>query len=381
MALFTFFLLTLTAAPPFEPVLDRPVPDRLTGRKFRMELNRPISAVWKNVPLRTLLNRLADDRQIAILLDRRIDPTQEPDVDIQNESLRAALDIIARAANAEVSIVDHVAYIGPPRSAAKLRTLIALRSSELSSDALGLPSSRFFEFATRRTFHWNDLDRPRNVLRAMADECDFTIHGLESIPHDLWAGATLPRLQPVEALSLVLIQFDATFAWTDRAAGIQIVPAPESVAIEKRYSPGRTRPQATLAKWRNAIPDLQAEVVGGQVVVRGTVEQHEAIAALSRSSGRPRRTRTSDGPPPIRRRLFTLRIENVPASALVKKLEASEIEFDYDEDALDAAGIDLDQPISLDVKQARAEEFFKAVFDPLGLNFEIDDLTITLTPR
>jgi hypothetical protein len=48
---------------------------------------------------------------------------------------------------------------------------------------------------------------------------------------------------------------------------------------------------------------------------------------------------------------------------------------------LAARNINLDDPISMDVKQAEADEFFKALCDPLGLKFSIDDVTVTLAPK
>ena len=61
--------------------------------------------------------------------------------------------------------------------------------------------------------------------------------------------------------------------------------------------------------------------------------------------------------------------------------EESEVEFLYDAKALEAAGVDLDRAIRLDVKDAGADAFFRAVFVPLGLKFEIDGYTVRLSPK
>jgi hypothetical protein len=65
----------------------------------------------------------------------------------------------------------------------------------------------------------------------------------------------------------------------------------------------------------------------------------------------------------------------------MKTLEESAVSFEFDADELDAAGIRLDQTIDVDGKKVSAEEFFHSVFDPAGLDFLIDHLTVKLTPK
>ena len=119
---------------------------------------------------------------------------------------------------------------------------------------------------------------------------------------------------------------------------------------------------------------------GSELVVNGLLEDHEAVVALLSGSATKRPDATT-GVKPIQQRLFTLKIDRVPARVLMKKLEESEIVFEYDAEQLAAAGIDLDQPIKLEVEKASAADFFKAVFDPLRLTAEIDNLTVKLKPK
>lgn len=370
----------LLSGPEFEVLPERPVPMRLAGGKFEAELRRPITAAWQSVPLRSVLRRIADERQVTILLDRRIDPTREIAVDFAGTPLAAALETLASQCDADVRAVANAAYVGPSEAAAKVRTLMELRRDELVATESAVPTRRQFELSQRRTIHWNDLDRPEDILRTVGSLYSLEVAGLERIPHDLWAGATLPEVTAGEALSLVLIQFDLTFAWTDRGEGLRIVPAPERPKLERRYRPRGQTAMATAVEWREAVPGLVTEPAGTQVVVRGTAEQHDAVAELIRPTRRPRAESSAEGPTPVERRQFSLKIDQVPASALMKKLEESGIVFEYDAEALQAAGIDLDQPISLTIRDAKAEEFFRAVFEPLGLKHSIEGLTVRLRP-
>ena len=62
----------------------------------------------------------------------------------------------------------------------------------------------------------------------------------------------------------------------------------------------------------------------------------------------------------------------------MKQLERTGVVFEFDAKALKAAGIRLDQAVSLDVRQVTAAVFFERLFGPLGLSAKIDGLTVRL---
>ena len=389
-SLFTICLFALPASAE-EAVLDRPVPERRTGNLFAKTLETKISASWRNVELRTVLHRLADEHKTAVLLDRSINPNQELALDLNYQSLGEAFAAVAKEAAAEVSILGNTIYIGPAKRVAKLRTLEHLRAKEPIAGEDRLPPGRVLEFSRVNTVHWNDLDEPRGLIVGLGNRSDLKIANPEAIPHDLWAGATLPNATITEALSLILIQFDLTFAWNADMSEIRLVPVPKTVTVERGYIPADGPPKkASRAVWerflRTAAQSLEEQFPGSscrvdarrhRLVLSATLEQHEKLAG----AGRTKPEEPAEKFPPIRNRQFTLRIERIPASALMKKLEESGIRFQYDPAQLAARNINLDDPISMDVKKADADEFFKAICDPLGLKFTIDNVTVTLTPK
>lgn len=376
----TAFLLCAAAlAAASEVELNRPVPALQVGRRFRAALEEPVSAAWAHVPVRAILKKVSAERQVSILLDRRIDPTRELSIDVTALPLREALAEIAAGAAGQASVLENTVYLGPPQGCAKLRTLIALRTEELFADDSA--GRRQFELARRHTLHWSDLDRPADLIERIASRYALEVQDQDLVPHDLWAGATLADASAIEALQLVLIQFDLTFEWMDAARGIRIVPAPEEVRMARSYTPRTNDLRQLAAAWSDALPGVQTEVAQREVIVRGTVEQHEAIAELLNPARQRKPPATTADPVPLGRREFTLRIENVPASALMEKLEQSGIEFKYDAQALAEAGIDLDRPISLDIAKADAKTFFRAVFTPLGLEAVLGELSVELKPE
>src|SRR5687768_280567 len=66
----TCLLLLATAVQAAEPR------DPATGPRLAAKLDAPLTASWLNVELRTLLERVAAERQLAVLIDRRIDPNR-----------------------------------------------------------------------------------------------------------------------------------------------------------------------------------------------------------------------------------------------------------------------------------------------------------------
>ena len=352
--------------------------DFLTGPRFHAELNQATSGSWTNVELRSLLRQLSEEKGVAILLDRRIDPTVRMPFDIANQSLADGLRGIARQVKAAISIPENVVYVGPQGAVHQLRTLIELRSSELPARTGPVGERRRMELNRRQAIAWNDLESPAEILQRVADQFQLTIGHAERVPHDLWGGCRLPAATAVEALSLILIQFDLTFAWVDGGTGIDLIPIPTTVAVERRP---RAKGSAgeLLQRIREAFPELDVRLDGSDVVVAGTVEEQEAVVALLNPS--KSKKPTEKGATPLRQRTFTLKFERVPVRAVMKKLEESSVIFVYDAAVLEAAGINLDQTIDLQLEKATAEEFLKALFSPLKIVFEIDQLTVRLSPR
>ena len=376
-----------------EPVLDRPVPTRAVGTAFKKALESQFSANWENVEVRTILRGLAETHKTAVLLDRGVDPTRKMVLQLGYQKLIAGFSRVATEASAEIRILGNTVYVGPAGRASKLRTLEHLRTFEISSNKDRLEKTRVRAVTRERTIHWNDLDEPRQILKELADDAGITIVNLDVVPHDLWAGATLPRASFAEAASLILIQFDMTFLWNADATQIQLVRVPEKVAVEKAYAPqGGPSPRASkvvrerflkdAAKtWEQQNPGMSAKVdlQGNRVLLSGTLEQHESLTGVNSITAK---ANTPAGKsPPLERRAFTLPKQRYRVIDLMKVLEKSDVTFKYDPAAFAARKIDLETVIEVEVTKADADEFLGAIFDPIGVRFSYQGHTVTLSPK
>lgn len=353
--------------------------DFLVGRPFETVLARPLGSSWSGTPLREILRGVESAKRISILLDRRLDPSVELKVAPDSASARESLEGLVRTQQGSSAVVGNLLYLGPTQSVARLRTTIALRGEELRDTKAS--STRQLDLSRKLTVQWEDLDTPRDVLTKISATFALKIGGIEKLSHDLWAGATLPGVNAAEALTLVLCQFDLTFRWEESGDSVTLVAWPETVQIERRHSPPRGTTAAAVAQdWPAQFPGITARAMGNEVVVSGTVEQHEAIEQLRR----PATTATTGSklPPLNKIRLAKFRWDG----SLLKLFEGLskapdlQLSFEYDAKVFEQAGIDLDQRFQFEVLNATVDQLLHKAFDPLKIKFVVKDRVVTLMP-
>lgn len=391
--LLTALLLCVVTCRDCPPVLAADPPALETERRFREVLELRVSVSNQRDTLRSVLQGLAATRSVSIVLDPRIDPTQKIPVSLNLKSLIDAVTAIGLQSGANTSVVGNTIVVGPDASLRKLRTLAVLRREELLK-LTGLPRNRRVQLATStQTVHWEDLDEPLAIVQKLSQQTGVIIRNPDAIPHDLWAGNTLPAATFCEALTILLAPFDLTFQWEPDAAAVQLVPVPAQVAIEKTYQPRtkallairdrKQRAAAAVKDWQQRFPQLQklTATATGEVRVQGTIEDHELLKEFLIPTQPAGEEKPVKPVTPIARREFTLKLENVPVSALMQNLEQSGIEFVYNPAQLQQADIDLNTTVNINATKLPADDFFKTVFNPLKLNFKIDNVTVTLTPQ
>jgi hypothetical protein len=348
---------------------DAPV-DWPTGRELERQLAAKVTVTWGGVPLRQALTNLCRQNRLGLVLDRRVDPGQEVEIELAEMPLRDALTQIAARRRLGAAILEGVVYIGPVDTASKLRTLAHLRAQE----AAELPAARRSAFRRTRAWRWEDLATPRELLNELAEEAELNFTGLD-VPHDLWGGADLPPLLWTARLSLIAAQFGSTFRLAADGRRVEFAPIPEEVAIERSF-PGGNQPEELADTWRELLPECRIEVAGSKIVVRGTLEDLEQIES-SRSGGSQRTRVTGDA---VTR--FTLTYRDRPLRPLLDKLaEQANLEFRYDEQALAAAGVSLDTRTSFEAKEVTLDELLRAALDPAGLDFRRDASVVELFPK
>jgi hypothetical protein len=139
------------------------------------------------------------------------------------------------------------------------------------------------------------------------------------VPHDLWAAADLPALAWVDRLTLVAIQFDLTFKISADGRQITLIAVPAEVS----------QPSAKRATPRKPVPPSRGQVV------------------ISR-----------------------LEVQEKPVGAVLEEL-ASRLKFELrmDRSALEAAGISLDQRVSVKLENPTLEDVLRELLKSTPLTY------------
>jgi hypothetical protein len=286
-----------------------------------------IDADWTGVPLREVATRLTTLGGVAIVVDRRIDPSTPITLAVSAEPLDEVLAAVATQAAAEVAVLDGHARIAPADAAARARAGEAAREQEIRR--LEPKLQRFAR--ARRAWSWPEAAQPRDLLAAAAAEAGIALDGLDALPHDHFPSADMPPAPLAERLDLVLAHFDARVEWKTIAAPGQqpmfrIVPiAPTAAAaVRKPWRPRTTRAQPA--------PDA-----AHTYALRVAAPLDDLLATLAKRFG------------------LTLELANA---------------------VLEQRGISPREIVRLDVKDASREAILDAVLDPLGLGWRIEGTTL-----
>lgn len=192
-----------------------------TGTVFQRRLADPVTIQWANIPLRQAIERLARVKRVAIVIDRRVDPTQKLNLSVRDMPLEAALREIASRQGLGVAKLGNIVYFGPASVAERLPAV----ATSMDKDVRRLPPSKQRKFFSTKRMTWDDLAQPRELLAQLARESGLKIEGLDKMPHDLWAATELPPLTLVHRLTLVAIQFDLVFKVAADGRRLDLVPA------------------------------------------------------------------------------------------------------------------------------------------------------------
>ncbi len=283
---------------------------------------------WQHLPVAAAASRLEELTGAIVMLDRRVDPTQRVDLELEDLS---TVEIIAQlAANCALGDTrfERLYYIGPRPVADRLAALATLRRREVASMLAPLRKT----LMARRQIGWPALTEPRQLIVHMLQEHGWQTAADDRIPHDLWPSGELPSMALADQLTLLLVGFDLTYHIQPTRQTIEIVPL-DWEAIKPKQPP-----RAEITK-----------------------------RARSPIEGRQR---------------FTLRIENQPVRSVLNQLgERLVWQVTVDEAAIRAAGHSLDVHVSFSVENADVDQLLSALLTPAGLKAIHEGNRVKVLPR
>ena len=271
---------------------------------------------------------------MAVLIDRRVDPSQKLDISLEEMPLESALQAIARSRGLGVACLGSVVYLGPPSAVEHLGVIAAALEK----------SVRRFPTAARRKYRqtgrlaWEDLASPRELLADLARDSGLEIAGLELVPHDLWAAGDLPPMPLTDRLALIAVQFDLALKVADRGQRLELVPLSEAI--------------------------------------------RRSGAAAARSAPKPVTAAKAEPPATLEQtRIDKISVVEKPLGPVLKQLaDRLGLELRIDQQAVAAAGISLDQRVSLHIENATVNELLHQLLKSTRLTFRRRDRVVEIVP-
>jgi len=302
----------------------------LVGAPLERALDEPIGVSWSGRELRDALESLSRNARLAIVLDRRVDPTRRIEYGATGLTLRTVVEEVAARNECGVVWLGATAFVTRREAADGWPGRAAAQAAALAK----LPLDMRAVLAVRRPLKWSDLAEPRQILTQLADEAGLRWKSLDAVPFDLLYRASTTELTLADRLSLVTGQFGLDFHIDAAVQTIELRLHAAAGVATSTTAPATPTPRPTVAP----------PVAGAQV--------------------------------------YTLTIRDVPFDKLIEVLrQRHQLDIRLDEAAIREANLKLDTPTNVDVERATLETLLDQAAAPLGLSARRVGAAVEIGPR
>jgi hypothetical protein len=336
-----------------------------TGSAVDRQLEQPLTASWKEIPLREMLQTLARSQRVAIFLDRRVDPGRLVQFDATGDSLAVVLTRLTGQLQLGYCLVDSTVYIGPPEITGKLATV-----AEVLHQFLGqLPEPWNKRAAKRVAMKWDLLASPRRLVTEQLQQAGMQVAMPESIPHDLWAAGELPPMPLAHRLAILLAGFNRAFTMAGDPPRMSLLPMPEEVTLRRVYR--KSVSTANFQRIRDFFPDLQVTRSAKELTAVGRQEDHRQLARLLRGE-----QVTTPKPGPVNKR-YRLKVEQGTIRQILEEIARQDgLQLDVDEESRQR----WDKLTDLDARDVTIEKLLEMVLSPAKLAGRVEGKTLIIRP-
>ena len=338
------------------------------------QLNRRLTAAWQGQELGTVLERIATSQDVAIWLDRRVNPQQQIEVRVSNAPLAEVITQLTAPHELGWSSLGSIIYIGPQESAGELATLAELSKYSLSR----VPATVRERWLSAASAGWPGLSEPREILTAWLENAGFRLANPDALSHDLWNARSLPPLSLVDKVVLLLAGYELTCEISPNGQSCRIVPIKRPVVITKSYEAGR-HTRELLAEF-NKNPTVSINRKGGEVAITGRWEDHERVAAILKGTSRENQRQRQ---PTVRedQKVFSLRLENQPVGKVIDQLANQlGLSVSWSQELLSRPIDPRTTLVSCNVSNGNLSKLLEGVLSPAGFDFKLEDKVLVISP-
>lgn len=332
-----------------------------TGAAFDESSKNPISVSWQHAELREHVVQFARSQQLAIVIDRRVDPNQQLNLTVKNVSIEQFLLRIAQASGTKFCRFGDCYYLGPPKNTELLMGIHGILTS-------GRQRKQTFLSRTD-AMSWPSLTTPQAVLEQLSQENGFDIKDINRIEHDLMTELNIPPMRLDMRLALLLSQFDRWFKQSKSAKSISINDPPTNLKASVRLT-GYDANRELLQLIRKTAPSCKVSHSKRSITVTGPTDELEMARNVAIESFEPK-TRSLD------QKRFQLNVKNKRGLILQAVAGQLGLEVQVEQECQDILG----DVVAVKVKDATVEELLDAILAGTDCGYSQDDKTLRLYRR
>lgn len=329
-----------------------------TGRAFDEFSKSPISVSWQHAALRSHLMQFARSQQLAIVLDRRVDPNQRLDLTVKNVSIEQFMLRIAQASGTQFCRFGDCYYFGPAENAQRLLGINSILTGGRQSEKT--------VWGRSAEMSWRRLATPQEVLRRLTMENNFEIVGLDKIQHDLMAELNVPPMRLDMRLTLLLSQFDLWFKQNDSKKTVSIVGPPETLRASLRMT-GYDADKKLLQRMRAASTSCKVTKTKRTIKITGPVQGLEAARNVAIGSFTPK-------PRSLDEKRFQLSVKNRRGLILNAVAQQLALEVQVADDCQSV----LKEVVVITVKDATVDVLLEAILAGTECDYSQEGQTLRL---
>ena len=357
--LITFLLMASYAQEPSVPWLTGPSFER-TARK------NAVSADWVQAPLGTQLRSFSSAQQIAVFLDRRIDPTQLVDLRSADLTLEQFLWSVADKFDLGVCEVENVFYLGPKEVTAVLPVLI----DELIVQANNCEASAIQKRSMLGSYEFNETGpfEPMVAFRQIADLHQVKILDDSKLSMDLWSGTSLPEMPALVCMSLIVVGFDC---WLDVSANgdLSVIEFPKVANLARSFK-GDGNLKTLTEQLKKDLPQLSVITKHGAIQVSASPAELSDVDRWLVAQQRPTRSASSE-------KRFTLKTLATRGKILSSIANQLSIKLTVEESLKST----LDERIEIDVNGVSIQDLLRKTLEGSNIDYLIQPGELKLSRR
>ncbi len=358
-----------------QPIVIRAEPPQFrTGSALSSALSRPTGFEISGDPRRNALEVISHQFGVALFLDRRIDPDAPLHYRTQDTPLGTALKEIASQFDATITWLGPVGYIGPSEKVRKLQTVRAIAMNQVKNSPLQFER----RLSQPRILSWDRLATPEEIMRAVTDNYHLRWNHAERLPHDLWPAGQFPPIDCATQCTILLAGFDAMPRFDPTAQSVEIEPIKQKLVLRRSYAAAPDNQTQLIKQWGQRFPHAEVQREGSKLIFSGLAEDHWQIDPATRPDDLPEQKQDdsiSSGP-----QVYTLRVEAPIEAILAAIARQTGLTIQWQRQAIDAAGINPQKVVKLDVHEVSLETLIAELLKTNGLDYALEGKQLTVKP-